>query len=94
MVIAVDCNSPSRSAASSRRPDGSRLYVQHRLAERLAELWPLLDRGQTYLYICGLKGMERGIGSTLREYALAAGLDGNAWHDGFRKSGRWLVETY
>src|SRR5262249_34073133 len=42
-------------------PDGRRLYVQHRMAECLDELMGLLDQGNTYLYICGLKGMETGI---------------------------------
>ena len=41
--------------------DGRRMYVQHRMAERIGELRELLDRDQTVLYICGLKGMEDGI---------------------------------
>ena len=37
------------------------MYVQHRMAERVGELRDLLQRDDTVLYICGLKGMEDGI---------------------------------
>lgn len=87
----------SSSFAFSREqkaPDGSRLYIQHRLADCLDELWPLLDREPTYLYICGLKGMETGIASVLQNHAEAAGHDWAAWQNAFHKNGRMLVETY
>lgn len=75
-------------------PDGSRVYVQHRLSECLVELWGLLDREDTYLYICGLKGMEHGILAALRAHARSAGLDPDAWSEAFHGRGRVHVETY
>ncbi|MBI1884407.1 MAG: ferredoxin--NADP(+) reductase [Chlamydiae bacterium] len=41
--------------------DGSKVYVQHRILEHQAKLIPLLRETNTLLYICGLKGMEKGI---------------------------------
>jgi ferredoxin--NADP+ reductase len=73
--------------------DGQRMYVQHRMAERIDELRDRLERGRTVLYICGLRGMEDGIAQVL---------DGSASGDGtprtsfqaLRKAGRIRVETY
>jgi ferredoxin--NADP+ reductase len=73
-------------------PDGHRLYVQHRMAECLDELMELFNRGNTYLYICGLKGMETGI-----EPLFNADVNGDAsmtLYRAMRNSGRILVETY
>lgn len=77
-----------------RAPDGSRLYVQHRLAEFMGEIGPLLDLDATYLYLCGLKGMETGIDSALEDRALAAGLDWPSWREALHKGGRLHIETY
>lgn len=44
-----------------RRPDGSKHYVQTRLADERELLGPILSRPDTLIYICGLKGMEEGI---------------------------------
>lgn len=65
--------------------DGRRMYVQHRIAEHLDDLGPLLDLGATFLYICGLKGMEDGIIDVLGD---RPGLDR------LRATGRLLIETY
>jgi ferredoxin--NADP+ reductase len=73
-------------------PGGGRMYVQHRLAEQQDELGALLRRDQTFLYICGLKGMETGI------QALFEGQPGTTspWPSfaALRQSGRLRVETY
>jgi ferredoxin--NADP+ reductase len=73
-------------------PEGGRMYVQHRMAEHRAELGELLDREQTLVYICGLKGMETGIEAL---FGLPPG-GGAAWPSfaALRKSGRVLIETY
>ncbi len=44
-----------------RRKDGSKYYVQSMLDERRDILSTLLDRDNTLIYICGMKGMETGI---------------------------------
>ncbi|WP_145279773.1 ferredoxin reductase domain-containing protein [Tautonia plasticadhaerens] len=49
-----------------RAPDGRRMYVHHRMAERAEELWRLLDLEDTYLHLCGIKGMEDGVERVLR----------------------------
>lgn len=42
--------------------DGSKVYVQHRLLKNKETLVPLIIQSHTRIYICGLKGMEKGIG--------------------------------
>jgi ferredoxin--NADP+ reductase len=73
-------------------PDGRRMYVQHRMAERLDELLELLDREKTLLYICGIKGMEAGIEALFDDPTRR----GASWQSfqALRRSGRVLVETY
>jgi ferredoxin--NADP+ reductase len=75
-------------------PGGSRLYVQHRLAERVEETWARLTRDNGYVYVCGLKGMESGVDAVFEARARA---EGRSWEE-FRRSlvreGRFLVETY
>ena len=48
--------------------DGRHMYVQHRMIENLDEIYSLLLRDNTYLYICGLKGMEGGTFNALEAY--------------------------
>lgn len=74
--------------------DGKRMYVQHRMAEAMEDLWPLLERDETFLYICGLKGMEDGIEDVLRARAEAEGVDYRAFRERLSGSGRLLIETY
>jgi ferredoxin--NADP+ reductase len=76
------------------RPDGGRMYVQHRMAEQIGELWHLLEHENTYLYICGLKGMEDGIEAVLRGRAETEGHPWSEYRTLLLKSGRLLVETY
>jgi ferredoxin--NADP+ reductase len=40
---------------------GEKMYIQTRMAEYKDELWELLKKDNTYVYMCGLKGMEKGI---------------------------------
>ncbi|CAF2130100.1 unnamed protein product [Brassica napus] len=38
------------------------MYIQTRMAEYAEELWELLEKkDNTFVYMCGLKGMEKGI---------------------------------
>merc|ERR1711972_361514 len=36
---------------------GGKMWVQHRVMEYAAELWPMLKDPKTHVYMCGLKGM-------------------------------------
>lgn len=40
---------------------GEKMYIQTRMAQYAEELWELLKKDSTYVYMCGLKGMEKGI---------------------------------
>lgn len=53
---------------------GEKMYIQTRMAEYAEELWELLKKDNTYVYMCGLKGMEKGIDDIM--ISLAA-KDGN-----------------
>ena len=74
--------------------DGRRLYVQHLMGEAMPDLWSQLVEAPGHMYLCGLKGMERGISDAFRREATRRGLD---WHDlesQLMDSGRLHVETY
>jgi ferredoxin--NADP+ reductase len=75
-------------------PDGRRMYVQHRMAEQIESLWDLLQRDDTYLYICGRKDMEHGIKTVLRANAEANGVPWAAFQQALEQSGRLRIETY
>lgn len=40
---------------------GEKMYIQTRMAQYAEELWQLLKKDNTFVYMCGLKGMEKGI---------------------------------
>ena len=40
---------------------GEKMYIQTKMAEYKDELWELLKKDNTYVDMCGLKGMEKGI---------------------------------
>jgi ferredoxin--NADP+ reductase len=44
-----------------RRANGSKEYVQSKIEDEKDLLFPLLQKDNTLIYICGLKGMEAGI---------------------------------
>jgi benzoyl-CoA 2,3-dioxygenase component A len=79
--------------AFSRQPDQPRAYVQDKLREAGPAVIELLN-GDSYVYICGLKGMEAGVMEALRETCVAAGVDWPALHARMVREGRFHVETY
>jgi ferredoxin--NADP+ reductase len=74
--------------------DGQRMYVQHRMAEQIGALWDLLRHDDTYLFICGLKGMEDGIDAVLEAHAEAEGVPWIPFRTALRECGRLVIETY
>lgn len=58
-----------------RRHDGSKKYVQTCLQDDAELIDPLLEKENTLLYICGLKGMEAGIYRSLANKGHAEYLD-------------------
>lgn len=59
----------------ARRKDGSKKYVQTCLCDKSELLDPILEKENTLMYICGLKGMEKGIYEVLAKKGLSEYLD-------------------
>ncbi|WP_448526814.1 ferredoxin--NADP reductase [Parathermosynechococcus lividus] len=75
--------------------DGGKMYIQNRIAEHADELWQLLQKKNTHVYMCGLKGMEPGIDEAMTAAAAKNGADWQDFLKGtLKKEGRWHVETY
>jgi ferredoxin--NADP+ reductase len=77
-----------------RTPDGRRMYVQDRMRAIGQPLWELLSAPETAVYVCGIKGMEIGIETTLNEQAQAVGVDWVRLREEKREARRWHVEVY
>ena len=80
--------------AFSRTPGQPKTYVQDRLRERAADLAPLLQDGNCFFYVCGLKAMEDGVMQALRDVAQGAGLNWGEVSERLKKEGRLHLETY
>jgi benzoyl-CoA 2,3-dioxygenase component A len=78
----------------SRIPGEPKVYVQDRLRAEAGRVHALLQLPQTHIYICGLKGMERGLDEAFADICRAAGLDWGQLKSAMRESGRYHVETY
>ncbi|MDY6902393.1 MAG: phycobilisome linker polypeptide [Cyanobacteriota bacterium] len=74
--------------------DGGRMYIQHRCEEYAEELWKMVKDEKTYVYICGLKGMEDGIDAALAAAAAKEGVEWSSYQKQLKKAHRWNVETY
>jgi benzoyl-CoA 2,3-epoxidase subunit A len=79
--------------AFSRVSGQPRAYVQDRIRERARDVAELL-RGDTFVYMCGLKGMETGVLEALQEACTLTGLHWPALHQRMVDEGRFHVETY
>jgi benzoyl-CoA oxygenase/reductase BoxA protein len=80
--------------AFSRTPGEPRRYVQDAMSERAAELGELLEDSNTFVFVCGLRGMEDGVLDALRNAAAGRGLDWDALHARLKQEGRLHLETY
>ncbi|NJM96614.1 MAG: ferredoxin-NADP reductase [Phormidesmis sp. RL_2_1] len=74
--------------------EGGRMYIQHRVAEHAAKLWQMVQDEKTYVYICGLKGMEDGIDEAMAAESAKAGVEWSEYRRALKKAHRWNVETY
>ena len=43
------------------RPDGTKPYVQYSMLDQKELMFPILEKDNTLIYVCGLEGMETGI---------------------------------
>ncbi|MDO8786730.1 MAG: benzoyl-CoA 2,3-epoxidase subunit BoxA [Sulfuritalea sp.] len=80
--------------AFSRVPDQPRAYVQDLIRARGEEVVRLLRDENTYLYLCGLKGMETGVDEAFSDICGQHGLDWKALQAELLQQGRYHVETY
>lgn len=79
--------------AFSRAEGQAKIYVQDKLREAGSAVAELL-KGDTWIYICGLKGMEEGVLAALADVSTAAGLDWASLHPKMLSEGRFHIETY
>lgn len=79
--------------AFSRVPGEPRCYVQDKMREAAPEVADLL-KSDTYIYICGLKGMETGVMEALHDICATAGMNWSTLHQTMVNEGRFHVETY
>lgn len=74
--------------------EGNKMYLQNRMKEYEEELYELFQKDNTYVYMCGLAGMEKGIDDFM---AARFAKDDRDWIDyrkAMKKAKRWEVETY
>jgi ferredoxin--NADP+ reductase len=74
--------------------DGGKMYIQNRIQENADELWQLVQKPNTHVYICGLKGMEGGIDEGMSAAAAKFGANWADFQKQMKKEERWHVETY
>merc|ERR1711988_1063771 len=74
--------------------EGQKMYIQTRIAEYAQEVWDLMQMPNTHLYVCGLKGMEKGIAEVLGPIAESKGLVYTDLVKSWKKADRWHVEVY
>ena len=79
--------------AFSRLPDQPKTYVQDKIREAGPAVAGLLQ-GDTYLYICGLQGMEIGVLDVLAKVCDEHGMQWNPLMEKMVSEGRFHVETY
>ena len=78
----------------SRLPGRPKEYVQDRMRANATALAERLREPNTFVYICGLKGMEQGVDAAFEQICLEHGIDWPAAKAEMRSSGRYHVETY
>jgi len=80
--------------AFSRTQGAPKRYVQDAMRERAADLAALLQDGNAYFYVCGLKSMEEGVVLALHDVATQAGLNWDTIGAALKREGRLHLETY
>jgi len=73
---------------------GQKMYIQTKMAEYADELWELMQKPNTHVYMCGLKGMERGMEECFGPIAEKNGLVWTDFAKAMKKAKRYHVEVY
>jgi sulfite reductase alpha subunit-like flavoprotein len=80
--------------AFSRAPGQPKRYVQDAMRERGSDVATLLKDDNTYIDVCGLKGMENGVLQALKDIGEQHRLDWEALWAKLKREGRLHLETY
>ena len=73
---------------------GQKMYIQTKMAEYTEELWALMQKENTHIYMCGLKGMEAGMEECFSDIAAKNGLVWKEFAKAMKKADRYHVEVY
>ena len=80
--------------AFSRVPEQPKQYVQDLIRNRAEDVTRLLRDENTYIYLCGLKGMESGVDAAFSDICCRHGLTWKTLQADLLQQGRYHVETY
>lgn len=83
-----------KELAFSRVSDQPKEYVQDRMRRCSDSIADLLQDENTYIYVCGLKGMEEGVESALNDIASEHDIEWPRIREDMLNNGRYHVETY
>ena len=74
--------------------EGQKMYIQTKMAEYREELWELMQKPNTHIYMCGLKGMESGMEECFSPIAEKNGVVWKEFAKSMKKAHRYHVEVY
>jgi len=80
--------------AFSRVPGQPKTYVQDRIRERAEKVVQMLQDDNCYIYLCGLKEMEKGVIEAFRDVCDTHGLDWDTLKPQLLAKSRLHIETY
>jgi ferredoxin--NADP+ reductase len=74
--------------------EGQKMYIQTKMAEYTEDLWNLIQNEKTHVYMCGLKGMEKGMEECFSASAEKSGTTWKEFSKAMKKGKRYHVEVY
>ena len=80
--------------AFSRVPNEAKRYVQDAIRDQGSKVFKMLLDPQCYIYICGLKEMEKGVIEAFSDICRQNGQDWTKLQPELVRSGRFHIETY
>ncbi|PCI21080.1 benzoyl-CoA 2,3-epoxidase subunit BoxA [Candidatus Wolfebacteria bacterium] len=78
----------------SRLPDAPKEYVQNRMTTQADKLAELISSDETYIYICGLKEMEKGVEEAFENICIDNNMQWPDIKKSMKQTGRYHIETY
>eukprot|EP00927_Polykrikos_kofoidii_P047582 TRINITY_DN41815_c0_g1_i1.p1 TRINITY_DN41815_c0_g1~~TRINITY_DN41815_c0_g1_i1.p1 ORF type:complete len:481 (-),score=69.99 TRINITY_DN41815_c0_g1_i1:100-1368(-) len=73
---------------------GQKMYIHNKMAEYGEELWDLMQSPKTHVFVCGLKGMMKGMDDLFAPFATKDDKDWSSFFKQMKKDGRMHVEVY